>query len=106
MHVYSSLTEKRFELLMDRVPTMRLLMRAEKSVWPHRTTYEFTAYLEYSQQFCPAGTLISNFDRSEFTLEAEDRDYLIATIVCGTTLQNCKNLVLYYPACKSGRIFK
>lgn len=45
VHVYSSLTEKRFELWMDNLPKMRLIMQATKSVRPNRTTYEVSTYL-------------------------------------------------------------
>lgn len=68
VHVYSSLTEKSFELWMDSLPTMRLIMRAEKIVRPNRTTYEITTYLEHCKQFCQACSLSSNLDRSEFAI--------------------------------------
>jgi hypothetical protein len=99
VHVYSSLTEKSFELWMDSLPNMRLIMRATKSVLPHRTTYEVNTYLEHCRQFCQTCTLSSNLDRSEFAVEAgrANAPLLLATIACGTTLQSSKNIVLYYP---------
>lgn len=46
VHVYSSLLEKTFELWMDGLPTMKLLMKASKSLKLHKTSYEITTYIE------------------------------------------------------------
>lgn len=45
VHVYSNILEKSFELWMDSLPTMKLLMKATKTVKLHKTSYELLTYL-------------------------------------------------------------
>ena len=74
-------------------------MRASKSVRVQRTTYEVAIYLPGCRQFCTACTIVSNFDHSEFNVEAGQggATALLATLTCGTTLQSTRNIVLYHP---------
>lgn len=101
VHVFNTLTSREYYLWLDMSPTMRLLMKARKSVRITQSDFEFVTVQQKTQEELLTCSMHSNFDRSQFNLFREEgqerKKRLIATLRHTFTLANNKVIAMYYP---------
>ena len=76
-------------------------MKARKSTMLNRTEFEITAFDFETSQYQALGRLVSNFDRSRYSLYFDEhrtgRKRILATYSITYKINSNKNLAIYYP---------